>query len=1058
MIYPSLSQFITIPQLFRFHYKNNPEETIYFYAEDGQDEPTEITYLEFVRASHRAAHLLCPRGSGSAEVVGVIALCDTVVYSAVIAGLMEAGAVPLLISHRNTAAAVVNLLKKSGAHRLLTTHSTLQELLQNVRTELRGERTYEVTFEEIPGLYALFPNLGSETSKDPFEVYPHSFQPGPDHTAMIMHSSGSTGLPKAIFITHAVIYMNWGAGSFTTQFRSHKLRVGSFGLPSFHALGILIQIFVPTYASTPVGVYPPVVSSAEALPITPTPDNIIEHLKRTSCTASFAIPSMVQIWANLLQVVLFGGGPLASAVGDYLVTCGVPLRAAYGGTEFGTISTFHFDGNHEEWAWFDFADTQNVRWIPQGDGTFELHCLNSDTFRVSVENLPDVAGYATSDLWTPHPSKPGLWAIVGRVDDVIIHSSGEKTVPGPFEDKVGKSPLLRAVIMFGRERDQPGVLVEPSPENQVDVEDPPQVSAFRNKIWPVIEEGNKLLPAFSRVYKEMILVTSLNKPLPRAGKGTVMRKAALHEYKQEIDQIYENVESNTSSVKPPTSWEDPTIQEWLATQVEDLCHNSVNKSDDIFQHGFDSLCATILRLRLVSSLRATGNAQVSRLISQNTIYNYPTISKLSQFIMGLLESRQNGVLVNSHEDAIENMISLYSKGLEAPIPSNTGNAPTKVVVLLTGSTGNLGAQILAALLLTESVAEVYTLNRPSSKLSIKKRHQERFEDKGLDVGLLSSQKLVLLEGDSFHPTLGLTDVVYSKLQESLTIIIHNAWRLDFNLSLSSFEPHVRGTRNLIDLARSSRYVPWLRFLFTSSIGSAQSWDPSTMGPYPEKVVSDPKYAVGAGYGESKYISERILEKSKLNVSSFRIGQITGGQNGAWALSDWLPMIIKSSLALGILPDATGIVSWLPTEAVAGAILDVAFTSESPPLAMNLVHPKPVSWTNIMRMIRESLISTKNLGLEALPLVSFKSWVKALEDTANTSPQRVQNELPAYKIIDFIRAIAAGSEGKNVDADALGGAIFETSSIQRLSKKMNELHPLQRLDAERWVKYWVNYGI
>lgn len=30
-----------------------------------------------------------------------------------------------------------------------------------------------------------------------------------------------------------------------------------------------------------------------------------------------------------------------------------------------------------------------------------------------------------------------------------------------------------------------------------------------------------------------------------------------------------------------------------------------------------------------------------------------------------------------------------------------------------------------------------------------------------------------------------------------------------------------------------------------------------MGPYPEEVILDPKYAVGGGYGESKYISERV---------------------------------------------------------------------------------------------------------------------------------------------------------------------------------------------------------
>lgn len=28
---------------------------------------------------------------------------------------------------------------------------------------------------------------------------------------------------------------------------------------------------------------------------------------------------------------------------------------------------------------------------------------------MSVANLSDVRGYASSDLWTPHPTKAGLW-------------------------------------------------------------------------------------------------------------------------------------------------------------------------------------------------------------------------------------------------------------------------------------------------------------------------------------------------------------------------------------------------------------------------------------------------------------------------------------------------------------------------------------------------------------------------------------------------------------------------------------------------------------------------
>lgn len=36
----------------------------------------------------------------------------------------------------------------------------------------------------------------------------------------------------------------------------------------------------------------------------------------------------------------------------------------------------------------------------------------------------------------------------------------------------------------------------------------------------------------------MILVTHPNKPLPRAGKGTILRKQALAIYNEEIEKLY----------------------------------------------------------------------------------------------------------------------------------------------------------------------------------------------------------------------------------------------------------------------------------------------------------------------------------------------------------------------------------------------------------------------------------------------------------------------------------------------------------------------------------------
>ena len=48
---------------------------------------------------------------------------------------------------------------------------------------------------------------------------------------------------------------------------------------------------------------------------------------------------------------------------------------------------------------------------------------------------------------------------------------------------------------------------------------------------------------------------------------------------------------------------------------------------------------------------------------------------------------------------------------------------------------------------------------------------------------------------------------------------HPGWRVDFNVSLPSFEPLIAGTRNLVDFALSSAVAGGPRLLFVSSIST-----------------------------------------------------------------------------------------------------------------------------------------------------------------------------------------------------------------------------------------------
>jgi hypothetical protein len=70
---------------------------------------------------------------------------------------------------------------------------------------------------------------------------------------------------------------------------------------------------------------------------------------------------------------------------------------------------------------------------------------------------------------------------------VLMHSTGEKTVPGPMQEAIMIDPRVKGAIMFGRDRDRPGVIIEPSAEVKVDLNDEKNVVQLRNELWYVYQ-------------------------------------------------------------------------------------------------------------------------------------------------------------------------------------------------------------------------------------------------------------------------------------------------------------------------------------------------------------------------------------------------------------------------------------------------------------------------------------------------------------------------------------------------------------------------------------------
>ena len=288
-----------------------------------------------------------------------------------------------------------------------------------------------------------------------------------------------------------------------------------------------------------------------------------------------------------------------------------------------------------------------------------------------------------------------------------------------------------------------------------------------------------------------------------------------------------------------------------------------------------SLSATILRNRIVGALRSShdsGAQSAAGNLSQNFIFEHPTIAQLAIAIASLVDPAST--TVNSQKDPVEEIkafINKYTTGLTKRAPPPTPLTQVPIAVLLTGSTGNLGSHIVAALLSDHRIAKVYTFDRASANSSPRERLQSAFEERGLPSSLLATPRLVSLTGDLNEPSFGLDVTVFeevrihptiytsiinlfnNQLQDSLTHVVHNAWKVNFNHQLGSFEAQIAGTYKLVDFSLGAKRSP--KLLFTSSISVAHGCDPGA-GPIPEAPLPDPSVATSSGYASSKYVVEQ----------------------------------------------------------------------------------------------------------------------------------------------------------------------------------------------------------
>ena len=180
-----------------------------------------------------------------------------------------------------------------------------------------------------------------------------------------------------------------------------------------------------------------------------------------------------------------------------------------------------------------------------------------------------------------------------------------------------------------------------------------------------------------------------------------------------------------------------------------------------------SLQSTYIRNAVLHGLRESKSEAV-KLVSASFVYEYPTIERMATFLSKVVADPNSaqGVDLATRGRELQALVDKFTEGFPSRLAVD-GSAHTSshgIVYLLTGSTGGLGSNMLAHLLRESAVERIYAFNRPSKSSSSDERQLSAFKQRGLDTGLLSSEKIVYVEGDLSVSGFALDDKLYEEVR------------------------------------------------------------------------------------------------------------------------------------------------------------------------------------------------------------------------------------------------------------------------------------------------------
>jgi fatty-acyl-CoA synthase len=409
-------------------------------------EDRRYTYGQLADDIHRLTHLLnAELGVGHGDRVACLSF-NRAEYIKLFFALSRLGAILVPLNFRLASAEFLYYLEDATPKAIF-----FDKDHQNSVADFKAKvaLNHYVCFDDDESVGLALPKVWQTLSTDP----PPEVALGPDDPQLIIYTSGTSGLPKAVILTHGMITWNAINTNLGWDLRSDDKTIlhaamfytagwNVFTLPLFQCRGvnILIQSFDP--------------------------DLILDLIAREGVTLFFGVPTMFQM---LIESAKFSSTDFSKI--RFMVSGGAPLSRDI-------AETFKSQKSIRIWEGYGLTEVGPNNFLANGKpGTIghpmpgvDVKIVDSDGKEVNSGeegeillrgphacagywNQPDASAKAFKDGWfrtgdLGQMDEDGHYSIVGRLKDMII-SGGANIYPAEIERAIEAHPSVVGAAVIG---------------------------------------------------------------------------------------------------------------------------------------------------------------------------------------------------------------------------------------------------------------------------------------------------------------------------------------------------------------------------------------------------------------------------------------------------------------------------------------------------------------------------------------------------------------------------------------------------------------------------------